>query len=104
MTGASLDYLTIFLNSNFFRFCYKEYFPELLGEARELRKVFFENINVKMVKEDNWYKQVLQQIIDKKKESLPVDDLQMQIEEKLFDLYELSENDRLLILSGSTIY
>jgi hypothetical protein len=106
MTGGYLNYLTIFLNSNFFRFCYKEYFPELLGEARELRKVFFENINIKPVEDESWYKEILDQILHQKKKELTIGDLQKQVEEKLFDLYELNTDERTLIQSGlcSTVY
>lgn len=106
ITGESLNYLTIFFNSNFFRFCYKEYFPELLGESRELRKVFFENINIMPVKDESWYKEILEQILTKKKEGLSIDRLQNQVEENLFDLYRLSSDERNLIRSAlhSTVY
>jgi adenine-specific DNA-methyltransferase len=99
MTGNSLYYLTIFFNSKLFRFCFKDNFPELLGESRELRKVFFEKINVKPVENESWYKEILQQIVYKKQEGLPVDVLQEQAEEKLFDLYELNIDERSLINS-----
>ena len=106
MTGESLSYLTIFLNSNFFRFCYKEYFPELLGESRELRKVFFENISIKPIKDETWYKEILSQILYQKKNGLPIDTLQKQVEEKLFDLYGLNSDERSLVCSAlySTVY
>jgi len=106
MTGESLNYLTIFFNSSFFRFCYKEYFPELLGEARELRKVFFENISIMPVQDESWYKEILEQILSKKKEGLSIDRLQNQVEENLFDLYGLNSDERNLIRSelNSTVY
>ena len=98
MTGDFLDYLVIFFNSKLFRFCYKDNFPELLGETRELRKVFFEKINVKPVENDLWYKNILQQILDKIKSGLDILLLQDEIDEKLFDLYNLTEQERDLIL------
>ncbi|MGN6267126.1 MAG: hypothetical protein ACTHM5_15710 [Ginsengibacter sp.] len=98
MTGDFLDYLVIFFNSKLFRFCYKDNFPELLGETRELRKVFFEKINVKPVENDLWYKNILQQILDKIKSGLDILLLQNEIDEKLFDLYNLTEQERDLIL------
>lgn len=97
MSGDSLNYLTIFFNSKLFRFCFKDNFPELLGETRELRKVFFEQINIKPVAEETWYKNILQQILDKMNKGLPIDTLQDEVDEKLFDLYELTEDDRSLI-------
>ena len=97
MTGDSLYYLTVFFNSELFRFCFKNNFPELLGESRELRKVFFEKINVKPVQDEIWYKQMLEQIIRKKKEGLPIDLLQNQVNEKIYDLYDVTQDERSLI-------
>ncbi len=78
----------------------------MLGEARELRKVFFENINVMPVQDDSWYKEILEQILTKKKEGLSIEELQNQIEEKLFDLYGLNSDERNLIRSAlhPTVY
>ena len=98
LTGELLDYLTIFFNSRLFRFCFKEYFPELLGEARELRKVFFEKINIKRIENDTWYTEILKLIISHKKSGLSIEPLQIQIDEKLFELYQLTKEDRELIL------
>ena len=97
MTGDFLDYLVIFFNSKLFRFCYKDNFPELLGETRELRKVFFEKMNVKPVENDLWYKNILQQILDKIECGFDILLLQNEIDEKLFDLYNLTEQERSLI-------
>lgn len=47
-----LAYLTAFLNSPLFKFCFKNEFPELLGETYELSKVFFEKIPVKKIGAD----------------------------------------------------
>ena len=44
MTGVHLPYLTAFFNSNIFKICYRDCFPELQGGTRELSKIFFENI------------------------------------------------------------
>ena len=92
-----MNYLTIFFNSKLFRFCLKDNFPELLGESRELRKVFFENINIKPVKDESWYKEMLDQILNKMNEGLPIDELQNQVDEKLFDLYKLNADEHSLI-------
>ncbi len=72
----------------------------MLGESRELRKVFFENINIKPVQDESWYKEILEQILTKKKEGLSIDELQNQVEENLFDLYGLNSDDRNLIRSA----
>jgi len=43
----SLPYLTAFLNSNLFRCCFRDNFPELMGNTYEVRKIFMEKIPVK---------------------------------------------------------
>jgi len=43
----SLAYLTAFLNSHLFRCCYRDNFPELMGNTYEVRKIFVEKIPVK---------------------------------------------------------
>ncbi|MFN8257711.1 MAG: Eco57I restriction-modification methylase domain-containing protein [Bacteroidales bacterium] len=49
VTGRSLKYLTVFFNSKLFKYCFKDYFPELQGGTRELSKVFFQKIPVKRI-------------------------------------------------------
>ncbi len=46
LTGDNLAYLTAFFNSNVFKICYRDSFPELQGGTRELSKIFFENIKI----------------------------------------------------------
>ena len=46
MTGEKLAYLTAFLNSNIFKICYRDNFPELQGGTRELSKIFFEQMKI----------------------------------------------------------
>jgi adenine-specific DNA-methyltransferase len=43
----SLCYLTAFLNSHLFRCCFRDNFPELMGNAYEVRKIFMDKIPVK---------------------------------------------------------
>ncbi len=51
MTGEHLKYLTCFLNSKLFKYCFSDNFPELQGGTREIHKVFFDKIPVKKIKE-----------------------------------------------------
>ena len=44
ITGNHLAYLTAFLNSSLFKFCFLDNFPELQGGTRELRKIFFDKV------------------------------------------------------------
>jgi len=43
----SLPYLTAFLNSHLFRCCFRDNFPELMGNTYEVRKIFVDKIPVK---------------------------------------------------------
>ncbi len=43
----SLCYLTAFLNSHLFRCCFRDNFPELMGNTYEVRKIFVDKIPVK---------------------------------------------------------
>ncbi|MBS1632840.1 MAG: hypothetical protein JST10_09735, partial [Bacteroidetes bacterium] len=97
MTGENLEYLTAFLNSSLFKFAFKDYFPELLGETRELRKVFFETIPIKYPDDVEWYKKTLAHIEKNKTLGLPINAYLKEIDEKIFSLYELTGDERLLI-------
>jgi len=46
ITGEGLAYLTAFFNSNVFKICYRDNFPELQGGTRELSKIFFEKLKI----------------------------------------------------------
>ena len=46
MTGEKLAYLTTFFNSNIFKICYRDNFPELQSGTRELSKIFFEQVKI----------------------------------------------------------
>jgi hypothetical protein len=52
LTGKNLKYLTCFLNSKLFKYCFSDNFPELQGGTRELRKVFFDKIPVKQITDE----------------------------------------------------
>jgi type I restriction-modification system DNA methylase subunit len=43
----SLCYLTAFLNSHLFRCCFRDNFPELMGNTYEVRKIFIDKIPIK---------------------------------------------------------
>ena len=40
ITGSNISFLTAFLNSSLFKFCFRDSFPELQGGTRELSKIF----------------------------------------------------------------
>ena len=52
LTGNNLKYLTCFLNSKLFKYCFSDNFPELQGGTKELRKVFFDKIPIKQITDE----------------------------------------------------
>ena len=51
LTGEKLFFLTAFFNSSLFKYCFRESFPQLLGDTRELQKRCFDKIPVIQVDE-----------------------------------------------------
>ena len=99
ITGKNIAFLTAFLNSSLFKFCFIDNFPELQGGTRELRKIFFDKIPV--IKVDNETNiifetkiaeiQILkQQNIDTTKQEIEIDNL-------IFDLYQLTKEEKAMI-------
>ena len=91
ITGQSLAYLTAFFNSSLFKFCFRESFPELQGGTREMSKIFFDRIPVLQVNDEDNEKFVelvndIQREYSKEKA--------IQIDERLFNLYDLTTEER----------
>lgn len=94
ITGKNVAYLTAFLNSSLFKFCFLNNFPELLGGTRELRKIFFDKIPVLEV-DDSTNKQFEILLLDiqqeyTKSKAIAIDTI-------IFDLYKLTLEERNLI-------
>lgn len=94
ITGLHTAFLTAFLNSSIFKFCFIDNFPELLGGTRELRKIFFDKIPVLRVT-DKINDEFAKLIDDIQKEYSK--EKAIQIDERLFDLYNLSTEEREII-------
>jgi adenine-specific DNA-methyltransferase len=96
-----LGYLTAFFNSRIFRFAFKEYFPELLGDTRELSKVFFETVAVKPVSEqlNITFSELAEQVGQLKKEGKPATQELEKVEMLLANHYQLTERDIMAIQS-----
>ena len=103
ITGEDLGYLTAFFNSRIFRFAFKEYFPELLGDTRELSKVFFENVTVKPagINISKTFTDLVEKIQELKLKHLPSDSLEEDIETLLADIYGLSKSEREILVGQS---
>ena len=94
ITGNHIAYLTAFLNSSIFKFCFLDKFPELQGGTRELRKIFFDKIPVLEVsdKENEIFKSLITDIQNEYKKEKAI-----LIDERLFELYGLSKDERITI-------
>lgn len=94
ITGKSVAYLTAFLNSSLFKYCYLNNFPELQGGTRELRKIFFDKIPIRQVDSatDKLFKERLLDIQSEYTKSKAI-----AIDTMIFDLYNLSQEERDII-------
>lgn len=91
ITGKCIAFLTAFLNSSIFKYCFINNFPELQGGTRELRKVFFDKIPVIQVDdyEDNVFAQLVGQM-----QNNPSTKIAKEIDERIFNLYGLNDKER----------
>lgn len=91
ITGERIAFLTAFLNSSLFKFCFRDNFPELLGGTRELSKVFFDKIPVIQV--DGNTNALFEKFI-REIQTEHTCEKAIQIDEEIFDLYGLSIEER----------
>jgi len=91
-----MSYLTGFFNSSLFKFCFLDNFPELLGGTRELRKFFLDKIPVKQVsKEINTdFEILLKRLQQAKDNKTSTKSIEKEIDNKIFDLYHLTIEER----------
>lgn len=91
ITGKYTAFLTAFLNSSLFKYCFRDNFPELLGGTRELSKVFFDKIPVIPITEDieSTFQDLVSQI-----QVNPNKELAIKIDNQIFDLYGLTTEER----------
>ncbi len=91
ITGKYVAYLTAFFNSSLFKYCFRDSFPELQGGTRELSKIFFDKIPVYKVSEAQ--NQQFQDAIEDIQKEYNKQKAQ-RIDSMLFDLYDLTEEER----------
>ena len=94
ITGKHVSYLAAFLNSSIFKFCFRDNFPELLGGTRELRKLFFDKIPV--LKVSNEVNEEFRKMVNKVQSNYTKEDA-LRIDSMLFDLYNLTEEERRMV-------
>lgn len=99
ITGRNLYFLTAFLNSSLFKFCFIENFPELQGGTRELRKIFLDKIPVLQVNNEQelLFKDLVLKCQSNYENKLPSKDLEIIIDNLIFNLYGLSEVEKEVI-------
>ena len=92
--GERIAFLTAFLNSSLFKKCFIDNFPELQGGTRELRKIFFDKIPVIQVDQDvnEEFSAILEQMQTQWDKNIAI-----RIDQKIFDLYELTKEEREVI-------
>ena len=90
VTGKDIEFLTAFLNSSIFKYCFRDAFPELFGGARELIKIFFDKIPVLQVtdKTNEKFKVLIKDIQNEYTEQKA-----KEIDKQIFELYGLNEGE-----------
>lgn len=91
ITGYCISFLTAFLNSSLFKYCFIDNFPELQGGTRELRKIFIDKIPVIHV--DSTTEILFRDLVNSIQSSFSIEKAK-KIDSKIFDLYELSKAER----------
>ena len=91
LSGEHISYLTALFNSSLFKYCFFDNFPVLFGGSRELSKIFFDKIPVKEVSDevDADFREL---VLDIQREY--TDDKAKAIDQKIFDLYGLTQEER----------
>ena len=102
ITGNRLGFLTAFFNSSLFRFCFKENFPGLQGESRELSKVYFDKIRILQIDDEtnSLFEKKIRQIQLLKEKGEPTLALEDSVDKAIFLLYKLTEEEIDLISKG----
>ncbi|GHU66934.1 hypothetical protein AGMMS49983_17390 [Clostridia bacterium] len=99
ITGINLAYLTAFLNSSIFKYCFARDFPDLMGETRELGKIYMEKIPVMKIDsatECLFFEKVIA-VQNGRKMGIQTKPIEQEIDSLLFDLYRLSKEERAII-------
>jgi hypothetical protein len=99
IVGKNICFLTAFLNSSLFKFCFINNFPSLGESGRELRKIFFDKIPVLQVdfNTDNIFKEKINLLQQLKQNNQPTKNIEIELDNMIFDLYSLTAEERELI-------
>ncbi len=92
LLGQHLEYLTCLFNSPLFRFCFIDNFPELGGDRRELRKIFFQNLPIKPINNSqNAVFIELMHSIQKNPQDIPT--YERKANKGIYEVYNLSDSE-----------
>lgn len=99
ITGEHIAFLTAFFNSSLFKYCFRDNFPELQGGTRELSKIFFDLIpviQIDSITNKLFFDKIveIQRLKKLKKETI---DIEITIDNMIFDLYNLNNIEREII-------
>ena len=96
ITGQHLTFLTAFFNSSLFKFCFIDNFPELQGGTRELSKIFFDKIPVIKISDisELKFQEIVLKIQKLKENKESTNQLELILDNLIFDLYDLSTIER----------
>ena len=100
VTGKDIEFLTAFLNSSIFKYCFRDAFPELLGGTSVLIKIFFDKIPVLQVtdKTNEKFKVLIKDIQNEYTEQKA-----KEIDKQIFELYGLNEGEIYAITKGLSL-
>lgn len=91
ITGKRLAFLTAFLNSSLFKFCFADKFPELQGKTRELSKIYIDEIPVMKVSDDDEFRFMM--LVESTQRNISKEKL-LEIDNAIFDLYQLTKEEK----------
>lgn len=96
ITGEKIAFLTAFLNSSLFKYCFRDNFPELQGGTRELSKVFFDKITVLKVTDEinQQFEKLILNIQSLKTDNKKTTNIEIQVDNIIFDLYDVTIEER----------
>lgn len=94
ITGNYLAYLTAFLNSSLFKYCFESSFPQLGEDRKELRKIVMETISVKRITDEQ--NDVLH-ALTKEIQEYYTENKYKKIDEIIFDIYGITSEERRVI-------
>ena len=91
ITGKRLAFLTAFLNSSLFKFCFADKFPELQGKTRELSKIYIDEIPLMKVSDDDEFRFMM--LVESTQRNISKEKL-LEIDNAIFDLYQLTKEEK----------